>query len=253
MLFRSNQSLINSFTAAFGYAYEEYARGLINWARPVICQDLPTAHFDVQYLKGQKKSTDIILEYPDSMIFLEVTSSRPRLATKSQGDIGEIEAYVNEVILPKGRNINNSIRDFRNGLMDLQLRPVSHGQRIFPIIVLYSDIPVVPPVWELIDEIFKKNGVQFEEPLTIICAEELELVTAMIHREYSFEQLIIEMHKRFSYRRLNIRNFLLDQLVDEKITNDFVFNSFETRAKSVLLRFFPERSKDIGAIEYARK
>ena len=157
----------------------------MRWARPILCQDLPTAHFDVPYKKGQKKSTDIILEYPGSLIFLEVTASRPRLATRSQGDIEEIEAYINEVILPKAKSINNSIRDFRNGSMDLQLRPFSHDQRIFPVIVLYSGIPLVPPVWELIDGILKENEVALDEPLTIISADELELITTMIHRGYS--------------------------------------------------------------------
>lgn len=251
--FSGNQPLLNSFTSAFGHAFEEYTRGLISWARPLICRGLPTVHFDVPYLQGQKKSTDIILEYPGSLIFLEVTSSRPMAAARARGDIEKIEEYIEKRILPKARSLNNSIQDFRNGLMDLQLRPYSHSQRIFPIIVLYSDFPVVPPIWELINEIFRKNDVHFEEPLTIISAEELELLTAMIQRGFSLERLIIDMHDSLLYRKLNIRVFLLDRLNGEKINNDFVYDSFETRAKSVLLRFFPERSEDIGAIKYAKK
>ena len=100
---------------------------------------------------------------------------------------------------------------------------------------------MVPPVWAFIEEIFKKNRAQLDESLTIISAEELELLTAMIQRGFSLEQLIIEMHDSLLYRHLNIRNFLLDKLDGTKIINNFVFSSFEERAKSVLLRFFPER------------
>jgi len=104
--FSGDKSHIHLLTSAFGQAFEEYARGLVSWARPLICQGLPTVHFDVPYLKGQKKSTDIILEYPASLIFLEVTASRSRLATKSQGDIDEIKAYLEKTILVKSRKIN---------------------------------------------------------------------------------------------------------------------------------------------------
>ena len=145
--------------------------------------------FTYRTRKGDAKTSDVVLLYPRTAIFLEVTATRIRFeATGISGDLSAFDRDMDQIILQNARQLTHRIRDFRKGLYSFDGVTDSDIDRIFPVIVTIHSMPESTLVWHHIREsladreLLGDAGVQ---RLQLMDVEELEILEPILHQGVS--------------------------------------------------------------------
>ena len=104
------------FTTVFGRVFEEWA--VRAFERAIPCVGTPRVHRDQTY-KGkegtEERSTDVVLDYEPSAVFVEIVSKRQVTATLTRGDLTAFNTDLKAGVLDKAKQLDRNIRDFRDG------------------------------------------------------------------------------------------------------------------------------------------
>ncbi len=241
------------FTRFFGRIFEAYIRrsfqrsmpdepGLARRVFPEFTY--PTSH-------GERKTSDLVLLYPRTAIFLEATASRIRLeATAISGDLTAFEADVAKVILENARQLTHRIRDFRSGLYTFDGVTGHDIERIYPVIVTVHSVPESTIIWDhmrtmLADrELLSDPGV---EPLQLIDVEEVEILETIFQQGVSLLQVIEARAADPERRNIGLKNFLIARF--QAGANEFLraeYQEIGDHARRLLFGVADEKIEKMG-------
>ncbi len=169
--------------------------------------------FTYQTGKGEAKTSDVVLLYPRTAIFLEVTATRIRFeATGISGDLSAFDRDIDLIILQNARQLTDRIRDFRRGLYSFDGVTARDIDRIFPVIVTIHSIPESSLIWDHIraglagQKLLGDAGV---ERLQLMDIEELEILEPILHQGVSVLDILEARAADPERRNIGLKNFLI--------------------------------------------
>lgn len=229
------------FTRFFGNIFEVYARRSIQRGIPddpsLVKRVYPAFTYPTK--QGDRKTTDVVVIYGKSAIFIEATASRIRMErTALSGDLAAFEEDVNKIILASAKQLTDRIQDFRDGLYTFDGTTAKDVSTIYPVIVTIHSMPESTPVWNYIRNLLKNqallqgNGVR---PLQLIDIEELEMLETILPQGVSLLEILEQRAADPERRNIGLKNFLMAKYQD--VTNEYLrkeFMEIGAQAKSVL-------------------
>ncbi len=203
------------FARFFGRVFEAYVRRSFQRSMP----DEPGLarrvfpEFIYRTPQGDRKTSDLVLLYPRTAIFLEATASRIRLeATAISGDLSAFEEDVAKIILENARQLTDRIRDFRNGLYGFEKVTSRDIDRIYPVIVTIHSIPESTIIWDHIRSMLTDRRLLIDpgvERLQLIDVEELEILETILPQGISLLGILEARAADHERRNIGLKNFLI--------------------------------------------
>src|SRR5262249_16016983 len=146
----------------FGKVFELYVRRSIQRAIPdsdsLARRVYPEFVYPVRGV-GDRKSSDVIVIYRDSAIFVEATASRIRMEnTAISGDLASFEADIEKIIPTIAKQLTGRISDFRAGLYTIGGLTPREIRRIQPVIATLHSMPESSFTWEYFDQKRREHG-----------------------------------------------------------------------------------------------
>ncbi len=214
------------FTRFFGRVFEAYVRRSFERSMP---NEPPLARrvfpeFTYRTPHGNRKTSDLVLLYPRTTIFLEATASRIRLeATAISGDLSAFEADVAKVILENARQLTHRIRDFRAGLYNFDGVTSRDIDRIFPVIVTVHAIPESTIIWDHIRRMLSDRELLTDsriDRLQLIDVEEIEILETIFPQGISLLEILEARAADPERRNIGLKNFLIARF--QRGANEFL-------------------------------
>ncbi len=198
-----------------GELYQEYVTRIIRRMVPEASGGL-SRRFFCEFEYGPKnrrvRTSDIILVYGRSAIFLEVTASR--LQMQRTAVLGQINAFwddIDKVILASSRQLARVIGDFEAGRLRIPDTTPTMIDKIYPVIITMQPFPQMPLVWALIDEKIREERIPLfgpkMQPLQLLDGEDVELLEALVESGESMVN-VIETKSKSTFRGQSLKNFL---------------------------------------------
>jgi hypothetical protein len=215
------------FRRFFGRVFETYVRRTLMRAIPnepgLARRVFP--EFTYRTSRGERKTSDAVLLYPRTAIFVEATVTRIRLeATGVSGDLAAFDADVGKIILENARQLTHRIRDFRAGLYTFDGVGSQDVDRISPVIVTIHSIPESTIIWNHLRAMLADRGLLAGpgvERLQLIDVEELEILETILARGASLLEILEARLADPERRHIGLKNFLIARYPGER-ANEFL-------------------------------
>jgi hypothetical protein len=232
------------FTSPFGAVFEEFVARA--WERMMPIVGVSRVHRARTYMRGADEvdSTDVVLDGgTEGVIFCEVVSRRPRVATMTRGDWQSFTGDLATGPLKKARQLDLNIKDYRDGLLGFGDLRYEEGQRIWPMLVLTEGFPTMPPIPQYIaQEIGREGWLDGLPPLAILGSEDLAHLEALLEAGFGAVQLMATWKDDPTTANLPFSNFLTT-LGDARVTGasqaSFYRDSWDELTRLIRLRLFP--------------
>lgn len=208
-----------SISRFFGILFERYVQMVFERIRGVSasCGTINTVHLPQKY-KGrqgtEEESTDIILEYPEVLIFIEIVSSRLKLKdTVISGDIDSFWDDLDKMVIDKAKQLERKIQDYKNDLFEVGGRKYSQSKikGFYAIIIGLEGFPYWTAVREELDVklaaddlLQPKNSIKGWD---FIDVEELEYLEPILEEQSMLNLLEKKLSDPF-LKSMAIKNFL---------------------------------------------
>jgi len=224
----------------FGILFERYVQMVFERIRGASSslKNMNTVHLPRKYRGregSEEESTDIILEYPEVLIFIEVVSSRLKLRdTVIEGNIDSFWADLDKMVIGKAKQLQRKIQDYKNDLFDVGGKKYSESniKGFYAIIIGLEGFPYWAAVREELEEklcadslLQPKDGIRGWD---FIDVEEIEYLESVLSTE-SMLNLLEEKLSHPELKHMAIKNFLFqtNRLVGRNefltITRDRIF------------------------------
>ena len=203
----------------FGILFEKYVQMMFERVRgdSPINDKINTVHLPKKY-KGrqgsEEESTDIILEYPEHLIFIEVVSSKLKLRdTIIKADIESFWADLDRMVIDKAFQVQRKIEDYQNNLFEIGGKKYSaiKNKGFYVVIVGLEGFPYWTAVREELDKKLAANGLfQAKDRILgweFIDIEELEYMESILDNE-SMLDLLVEKLSHPELKYIAIKNYL---------------------------------------------
>ncbi len=201
------------YSSNFGHVFQQSVEGTLRRGVAFDASQV-TITADVPYAaRGQRRrSSDVIVGYERNPVFVEVVSGPLQAGTITQGDLDCFNADANRLVVKKAKQLDDSIRDFFAG--DLQLpridpKMVAH---VWPVIVTSHAFPHMELIVEVLERRLRDEGYLQQERvgrLGIVSAEELFFCEGFMEQGKSFLALI-RGWKSGSRSNLPLKNYLIE-------------------------------------------
>jgi hypothetical protein len=215
------------FSGFFGRVFELYVRRAIQRAIPDTTALMRRVYLEFTYrVRGsERKTSDILVLYGRSAIFIEATASRIKMEdTAITGDLASFEADTQKIILAKARQLTDRIRDFRAGLYTIGGLTHADLPQIYPVIATFQSMPESFITWRYFNEQLRALNLLQDpgiEPLQLLDIEEVEILEGLLPQGIS---LLDILHRRMAdpeRRFISMKNFLM-AAVGERGVNEYL-------------------------------
>jgi len=206
--------------AAFlGELFEEYIYRKLAEAH---AEGTPTpfvsrVHRAVPYRLGGDafQSTDVVIDYGDRLVMIEVALSSPRLEdTQIRAGRGEFERDVDRIVVQNARQLDRNLKALLAGAHQISGVDPTRVRRVYPVIVTLGSMPDGDLLWAEYEEALNRAHVlQSSEigrdiaRLQLLSAEEVELLRYLIPQGPSLADLL-SRKDRDATRNMAFKNFL---------------------------------------------
>ncbi len=219
------------FSRFFGRIFERYVQRTLQRMVPhesALAQRV-FPEFVYQCPAGERKTSDVVIVYPRSAIFLEATASRIRMeATAISGDIRAFEQDVEKIILSSAHQLTERIRDFRDNLYCFGEVESRHIDRIYPVIVTVHSLPESTIIWRYIRRMLEGREVVEDlgiEPVQLIDVEELEILETILEQGVTLLDVLQAKAGDPERRNIGLKNFLIARFQPRR--NEFLRREYE--------------------------
>ncbi len=189
---------------------------------------------------GQRKTSDVVLVYPRTAIFLDATAMRIRFeATAVSNDVAAFDTDVDQIIVAKAQQLTDRIRDFRDGLHDFGGVATGDVDHIYPVIVTIQSIPESTVIWGRIRDLLAGRGLLNGlgiEPLQLIDVEELEVLETILPQGVSLLEILQARAADPERRNIGLKNFLIARYREG--TNEFLRSEYRAIGDHAKRLFF---------------
>ena len=199
----------------------------------------------------RKQRIDAIIYYPDSLIFIEVTSKKIRPTTLTSGDYDKYISEISDLFFggeksEKGKltQLLGEIDRFKNGEIELNGIDSSSIKNYYPVII-FEDSPVSLPFFKyediFVEKMKNKEMLDYMKRLQLLNIEELEMLEPLINSGQSFKDLL---NKKLAIDpKIPLKNFLYNMDIKE-IANKFLMKEFKNFWEEAMEVLSPEEKSD---------
>jgi len=196
-----------AFLRGLGDRFEEYVRRLCSRVvGPGRCH----------HVEDEGELADAILEYPKSLVLIQVKSGRPREQVIREG---ELEAFLCEL---RSKSVLRAAEQSVRAVRRLFSEGISIGGRgahsltaIYPVVVLLVPLQLDELLWRELDkepEIRSLSNLEKVRPLQVVCAEELEMMETVCSERGLDLPTLLERKVEWDRRgRAWMKNFLIEE------------------------------------------
>jgi len=205
------------FSRFFGWVFEVYVRRSFERSMPSVGPLARRAFPEFPYRSryGERKTSDLVLLYPRTAVFIEATASRIRFeGTAISGDLHAFETDISKIILENARQLTHRIRDFRAGLYNFDGVTTRDIDRIFPVIVTVHAVPESTIIWSHISRMLADRDLLTDlriERIQLIDVEELEILEGIFPQGVSLLQILEARATDPERRNIGLKNFLISR------------------------------------------
>jgi hypothetical protein len=205
----------SSHTGEFGIPFQHSVEATLRRGNIATGMPVPVAA-DVLYgssRSSRRRSSDIVLGFDRSPMFVEVVSGPIRVGTLTRGDLDDFEADVNRLVIGKARQLDRSIHDFLDGRLVLDEIDPATARRIWPVIVTSHAFPLRDQIDIAIRERLARAGLLQDEriaPLAVLSAEELFFCEGFMERGETLLSLISGWKHDPEAAPHSFKNFLIE-------------------------------------------
>jgi hypothetical protein len=197
------------FTSAFGRVFEDWVQRAFERALPAVGIQRVFRPKRYPLHRGLAESTDVVLDYEPSAVFVEVVSKRPQSATLTRGDYQAFKSDLEAGVLRKARQLDRDIRDFWRRRFELGTMDPARITRIFPVILSIEGFPSMPPIPGIIaQEISKRRLLRGLPPVALLGGEELAVIEAFMEQGVTFLEILSNWRLNPQMASLPCANFL---------------------------------------------
>ena len=231
------------FRRFFGRVFELYVRRSLQRAirdEPGLARRV-FSEFTYRTRFGDRKTSDVVLVYPRTAIFLDATAMRIRFeATAVSADVAAFNTDVDHIIVDKAKQLTQRIRDFRAGLYDFGGTTGRDVYQIYPVIVTIQSIPESTVIWGRIRKQLASQGLLTDpgvEPLQLIDVEELEILETILPQGVSLLEILLARAADPERRNIGLKNFLIARYPREG-ANEFLRREYQAIGEHAKRLFF---------------
>lgn len=233
------------FTSPFGAVFEEFVARA--WERMMPTLGVRRVHRAKKYMRKEDEvdSTDVVLDGgAKGVIFCEVVSRRPRVATMTRGDWNAFNGDLESGPLKKAHQLDLNIKDYRSGELGFEHLDYQPGQKIWPMLVMAEGFPTMPPIPQFIaEEIDRRGWLEGMPELAILGSEDLGHLEALLEAGFGAVDLMARWKGDPATANLPFSNFL-STLADPRIARTrqapFYQQAWDELSELIRLRLFPD-------------
>ncbi|MBS1894900.1 MAG: hypothetical protein JST59_26675 [Actinobacteria bacterium] len=188
-----------------------------------------------------RRSSDVILGYDATPMFVEVVSGPLRVGTLTRGDLDDFDADLNRLVIEKARQLDTSIKDFFDEKLAIDDMDPAITRRVWPVIVTSHAFPLRDEISEAITDGLAAAGyLQCERiaPLAIVSAEELFFCEGFMEQGESFLTLISGWKHDPDAAPHSFKNFLIERAGGRAPGGDHFEERFAEAAAEQTKRIF---------------
>lgn len=184
-------------------------------------------HGDTAYRikKQEYRSADIVVNYGDRLVMIEVTLMRPRLEqTQIRGLQEAFETDVEHIVVDNARQLDRNLRAMMDGRYVLRGIDPKLVRRIFPVIVTLGHMPEGDLTWEVYEQALKRRHLlqstilrKDVARLQLLTAEDIEILRDLIHEGTALADLL-ERKSVEPFLNIPFKNFLLSVMPERLST-----------------------------------
>jgi hypothetical protein len=228
------------YLSHFGEVFESYAFDILKR----IFRDKAKKIF---YGKNRKEACDCLLIIRRNLFIFEIKSGRINKNVHLTGNIKELyEQYKSKLIIRQLKQISNVLNDYKKGYFNIGDLKYCDIKKIYPICISLTEIPQFKHTRNDIESEVKQSGIFFDDKIcqfTIMDIEELEILEAMLTREYDrlyFMSLIKHKVSNNKYREGSFKNFLYDihKLKIFSIESEIIEKNFAEISRELSMTIF---------------
>lgn len=156
---------------------------------------------------------------PDTLIFLEVTSSTVRNNTLLNAEPMLIDKELKQLFFgsedrnSKGRiiKLDHAINEFINDRLPLSSIKKDNITNIIPVLVMNQQIPQHEYIWPLYKELIEENNLLKErlDNLQFLDLEDLEILESVVSKGTDLRSIILGKLKNNGFKHDSMKNFLI--------------------------------------------
>lgn len=205
----------SAYTGEFGMPFQHSVEGTLRRGNAATGTPVPVAA-DVPYgtsRSSMRRSSDVILGFDRSPMFVEVVSGPMRVGTSTRGNLDDFEADVNRLIIGKAGQLDRSIQDFLDGKLLLYEIDPTTAKRVWPVIVTSHAFPLRDQINIAIEERLAAAGHLQDQriaPLAVISAEELFFCEGFMERGETLLGLVSGWKNDRDAAPHSFKNFLIE-------------------------------------------
>jgi hypothetical protein len=230
------------FRRFFGRVFELYVRRSLQRAirdeAGLARRVFPEFTYPTRY--GERKTSDVVLVYPRTAIFIDATAMRIRFeATAVSSDVAAFDTDVDRIIVDKARQLTKRIRDFRAGLYNFGGVVGRDVDSIYPVVVTIQSIPESTVIWGRIRDRLASQGLLSDrgvEPLQLMDVEELEILETILPQGVSLLDILQARAADTERRNIGLKNFLIARYREG--ANDFLRREYQAIGAHAKTLFF---------------
>jgi hypothetical protein len=196
------------YTEFVGWLLERYVQEVFEEGLGARPPGSGRVHGEQEY--AGKRTSDVVIDYGDDLVLVEVVSTRLPLGIRAESDEAELGKYLERTVTDKLGQLDRVVDDLLDGrarIPDVDIRRV---QRIWPVLVTYGELLTAEPLFSYVDA--KAQGLlnQAEaQPLTLLGVEDVETLAGMLA---AGDELIAVLNEKLQgqYARLPFSRWVLD-------------------------------------------
>jgi hypothetical protein len=229
-------TLREGFLSFFGKIFEAYVKSIFKRIYP---EQYPLKRFydDIYYGKEKKEAADGIVIYDDSLIIVEVKSSRLLASTIKTGDLTEYEEKIDQVIIKGARTIDRVIQDFKKGIIEIDGLKKERIRRFYPLIITLQFFPQHSLLWEIIERKLSDNNLLQREDIARLQIMEvgvLENLEPAFSTGVSFLDIIKRKDANPLLKDLTFTNFIdADKSLQDIGKNEYMHNKYNKISEKI--------------------
>lgn len=190
-----------------------------------------------------KEAGDCIVIIQRHIFIFEIKSGKFTKKIHLTGDRNSmVDEHRKKLVLRQLKQISKVINDFKENKFSIGKITYDKVKRIFPICVTLTKVPLLPPIYEELENIISNEKYFLDDkiqPFQIICAEEVEILEAVLTKYFNRSKFLnLLKHKcgNNRFKSLSFNDFLYQATsVDQKGEES---KEMQTRYDYITDRFF---------------
>lgn len=231
---------VTDYFQAFGAYFQRYVERLFDRGIPHVT-GLGQRMWKEPKYHEEDPAVDIIVRYPSSYVFVEVTGSQFQFReSQITGQEDAIAADLQKILYDEVEQLDKAIKFFFDRKLALDESFWNGEDVVYPLLVTYGSLPTFAPVWPVIEQSIADRSLLVHEkirPLTAIDVAEVPMLIKLTLNGISIEEAL--KLKVEEYRDMSFRNFVIKRYPKLSNPSDVLEMEWKNFNTTIIETLFP--------------